>query len=139
MRPSRQTADGPQPPASVRHHGRGSPRRRSVAPLGPEGFVIKVASTGSHIVLGEHTEVFRVLFNLLHKRIGGARSTAKLRRIEITIERNGEITEVKIADDGGGLPPQVVAKLFRGPATAGAVHGHGLAMHANSWSAMAAR
>ena len=99
-----------------------------VAPLGPEGFVINVASTGSHIVLGDHTEVFRVLFNLLHNALAVARSTAKLRRIEIAIERNGEITEVKIADDGGGLPPQVVAKLFRGPATAGAVHGHGLAI-----------
>ena len=99
-----------------------------VAPLGPEGFVIKVASVGSQIVLGDHTEIFGVLFNLLHNAVAVARSSAKLRRIEITIGRIGEITEVKIVDDGGGLPPQVVAKLFRGPAAAGAVHGHGLAI-----------
>jgi len=99
-----------------------------VAPLGPEGFVIEVASTGPHIVLGDHTEVFRVLFNLLHNALAVARSTTKLRRIDIAVSRTGEITEVKIADDGSGLPPQVVARLFRGPAAAGAVHGHGLAI-----------
>jgi signal transduction histidine kinase len=99
-----------------------------VAPLGPEGFVISVTSVGSHMVLGDHTEIFRVLFNLLHNALTVARSSAKLRRIELAIERQGEITEVKIADDGGGLPSQVVARLFRGPAAAGAVHGHGLAI-----------
>jgi len=99
-----------------------------VAPLGPEGFVINVASTGPHIVLGDHTEVFRVLFNLMHNALAVARSGTKLRRIDIAICGAGEITEIKIADDGSGLPPQVVARLFRGPAAAGSAHGHGLAI-----------
>jgi len=99
-----------------------------VAPLGPEGFVINVTSCGSPIVLGEQTEIFRVLFNLLHNCLAVARSSTKLRRIEIAIERDGAMTEVKVRDDGGGLPPQVAAKLFRKPAAAGAVHGHGLAI-----------
>jgi signal transduction histidine kinase len=99
-----------------------------LVPLGPEGFVVNVASTGSHIVLGDHTEVFRVLFNLLHNALTVARATKKLRRVEITIERSGGITEVKIADDGAGLPPQVAVKLFRKPAAAGALHGHGIAI-----------
>jgi C4-dicarboxylate-specific signal transduction histidine kinase len=54
-----------------------------------------------------------------------ARSSAKLRRIDISVERAGEITMVRIAGDGGGLPPRVAVRLFRGPANAG-VHGHGL-------------
>jgi len=99
-----------------------------VAPLGPEGLVIHFASTGSHIVQGDHNEIFRVLFNLLHNALAVARSSAKLRRIDIAIARAGEITEVKISDNGGGLPPQVAAKLFRGAATAGTPHGHGLAI-----------
>ena len=76
-----------------------------VAPLGPQGFVINVASTGPHIVFGDHTGVFRVLFNLLHNALAVARSTTKLRRIDIAVSRTGEMTEVKIADDGSGLPP----------------------------------
>src|SRR5215467_1764847 len=99
-----------------------------VAPLGPAGFIINVASLGSHVVLGAPTEIFRVLFNLLHNCLTVARSSAKLRRIEITIERDGAITEVKIADDGGGLPAQVVARLYRSPQKAGAAQGHGLAI-----------
>jgi signal transduction histidine kinase len=99
-----------------------------VTPLGPEGFSINLASTGPHVVLGEHTELFRVLFNLLHNALVVARSGAKLRRIEIAVERAGAITAVRIADDGGGLPPRVAARLLRAPARAGAMHGHGLAI-----------
>jgi len=108
--------------AAVRHAA------ELVAPLGPEGFVINVTSTGPCIVLGDHTEGFRVLFNLLHNALTVARSSAKLRHVEIAVERKCEITEVKIADNGGGLPAQVAAKLFRGPAATGALHGHGLAI-----------
>jgi signal transduction histidine kinase len=82
-----------------------------VAPLGPEGLRIDIASSGAHVVLGDHT-----------------RSSAKLRRIDISVERTGEITAVRIADDGGGLPPRVAARLFRAPPRAGAMRGHGLAI-----------
>jgi signal transduction histidine kinase len=99
-----------------------------VAPLGPEGFCINVASTGAHVVLADHTELFRVLFNLLHNALAVARSSAKLRRIDISVERAGAITAVRIADDGGGLPPRVAARLFRSPARTRAMHGHGLAI-----------
>jgi C4-dicarboxylate-specific signal transduction histidine kinase len=99
-----------------------------VAPLGPEGLSIDVASTGTHVVLGDHTELFRVLFNLLSNASAVARSGTKLRRIDISIERSGEITVVRIADDGGGLPPRVAAGLFRAPPRAGAMRGHGLAI-----------
>lgn len=99
-----------------------------VAPLGPEDLVISIAGGGSHFVMGDHTEIFRVLFNLLHNAVAVARSSVTLRRIEIMVERKGEITELKVSDNGRGLPAQVFAKLFRGSATVGARHGHGLAI-----------
>ena len=99
-----------------------------VAPLGPEGFSINVDSEGTHVVLGDHTELFRVLFNLLHNALAVARAGGKLRRIDISVERTGATTTVRIADDGGGLRRQVAARLFRGPAKAGAMHGHDLAI-----------
>jgi signal transduction histidine kinase len=99
-----------------------------VTALGPEGFRIDLSIDGPQLVLGNHADVFRVLFNLFHNALAVARSGAKLRRIEITVERAGAITVVRIADDGGGLPPRVAATLFRVPAKAGAVHGHGLAI-----------
>jgi signal transduction histidine kinase len=99
-----------------------------VAPLGPDDLRIDIASTGVHVVVGDRSELFRVLFNLIYNASTVARSRAKLRRIDISVERVGEITTVRIADDGGGLPPRVAARLFRGPANAGAVHGHGLAI-----------
>jgi signal transduction histidine kinase len=89
-----------------------------VAPLGPEGLTINMASTAAHMAVGDRSELFRVLFNLLYNASAVARSSAKLRRIDISVERAGEITTVRIADDGGGLPPRVAARLFRGPANA---------------------
>jgi signal transduction histidine kinase len=99
-----------------------------VAQLGPEGLRIDIASTGVHVVVGDRSELFRVLFNLIYNASAVARSHSKLRRIDISVERAGAITTVRIADDGGGLPRRVAARLFRGPANAGAMHGHGLAI-----------
>jgi signal transduction histidine kinase len=99
-----------------------------VTSLGPEGFSISIASTGAHFVLGDQAELFRVLFNLLHNALAVARSSAKLRRIDISADRAGDIAAVRIADDGGGLPPQVAAKLFHSSTRTGAMYGHGLAI-----------
>jgi signal transduction histidine kinase len=99
-----------------------------LAPLGPEGFSINLASDGCLLVLGNHTDIFRVVFNLVHNALSVARSGTKLRRIDIAVEREGAVIVVNIADDGGGLPAHVLARLFRAPAGTGAVHGHGLAI-----------
>ena len=84
-----------------------------LAPLGPEGFVITVNSATPVLVAGDRNDLFRVLFNLLHNGLMVARSDPKLRRIDIGFQREGAITVVRIADDGGGLPPDVAANLFR--------------------------
>jgi C4-dicarboxylate-specific signal transduction histidine kinase len=96
-------------------------------PLGPDGFSINLASNGCHLVLGNHTDVFRIVFNLAHNALSVARSGAKLRRIDISVESEGAVTVVHIADDGGSLPAHVLARLFRAPAETNA-HGHGLAI-----------
>jgi signal transduction histidine kinase len=96
-------------------------------PLGPEGFSIHLASSGCQLVLGNHTDVFRIVYNLVHNALSVARSGTKLRRIDISILSQGAVTIVNIADDGGGLPAQVLAGLFRTP-EAGATRGHGLAI-----------
>jgi signal transduction histidine kinase len=98
-----------------------------LGPLGPEGFSINLASNGCHLVLGNHTDVFRIVFNLAHNALSVARAGAKLRRIDISVESEGALTIVQIADDGGSLPAPVLARLFRAPAETNA-HGHGLAI-----------
>jgi signal transduction histidine kinase len=99
-----------------------------VTPLGPDGFSVNLACSGSHFVVADHNDVFRVLFNLLHNAVSVARTDGSLRRIDISIERDGATTVVQIVDDGHGLPPRVVARLFRAPHAIDAVHGHGLAI-----------
>ncbi len=97
-------------------------------PLGPAGFSINLASDGCHLVLGNHTDVFRIVFNLVHNALAAARSGTKLRRIDISVGSEGAVTVVKVADDGGGLPARVLAGLFRAPSETGAAQGHGLAI-----------
>jgi signal transduction histidine kinase len=43
-------------------------------PLGPEGFSIDLGSQGCQLVLGNHTDVFRIIYNLLHYALSVARS-----------------------------------------------------------------
>jgi signal transduction histidine kinase len=97
-------------------------------PLGPEGLSIDLTGDGCRLVLGNHTDVFRIVFNLLHNALSMARAGIKLRRVDISVETEGAVTVVRIADDGGGLPAHVLASLFRAPKATDAVNGHGLAI-----------
>lgn len=97
-------------------------------PLGPEGFSINLASDECHLVLGNHTDVFRIVFNLVHYALAAARSGRRLQRIDISVGSEGAVTVLHVADDGGGLPARVLAGVFRTPSQAGAAHGHGLAI-----------
>jgi signal transduction histidine kinase len=99
-----------------------------LAPLGPEGFSIDLASNGCHLVLGNHTDVFRIVFNVVHNALSVARSSSKLRRVDISVESKGPVTVLQIADDGGGLSAQLLDRLFRAPAGTDSAHGHGLAI-----------
>jgi signal transduction histidine kinase len=60
-----------------------------VAPLGPEGLHQYREHRGP-CRARRSRELFRVLFNLLHNALAVARSSAKLRRIDISVERAGD-------------------------------------------------
>jgi len=84
-------------------------------PTAPDGFEIRIAGSGSFIVLADPQEVFRILFNLVHNAIAIARRQADRRMTHVTllVERAGTTVTVRIADDGPGLPQAVRASLFR--------------------------
>jgi signal transduction histidine kinase len=99
-----------------------------IAPLSPDGFTVNVECSAAHFVLTNQNDIFRILFNLLNNAVKVARTSHALRRIDVSISRADKSAEVKITDNGPGLPPQVVARLFRRPAEDDATHGHGLAI-----------
>jgi signal transduction histidine kinase len=86
-------------------------------PTAPTGFQIRVAGSGSFIVLADQQDIFRIIFNLLHNTIAIARRATrdelKMSSVTLLVERSGTRVAVRIADDGPGLPPQVLSKLFR--------------------------
>jgi len=99
-----------------------------LAPVCPEKFAVNFVPTGSHFVFANANEVFRILFNLIHNAVAVGLAEGSLSRVDISIAHAGQMREVKISDNGRGLPPQVVARLYREPTPGGAVHGHGLAI-----------
>jgi C4-dicarboxylate-specific signal transduction histidine kinase len=96
--------------------------------LGPEGFSISLETDGCQLVLGNHTDVFRIVYNLVYNALSAARAGTKLRRLDISIGCEGAVTVVTIGDDGGGLPAQALAGLFRVPRGGAGAHGYGLAI-----------
>lgn len=99
-----------------------------LGPTAPEGFEFRIEGGGSSIVLGDQTEVFRILFNLVQNAVGAARRGARMSHIRIAVERSATGATVRISDDGPGLPKTVKANLFRSPGKAGAPSGFGLAI-----------
>lgn len=98
-------------------------------PAVPEGFEIRVAGSGSFVVLADPQDVFRILFNLVHNAITIARQGNRITHVTLLVERAGTSVTVRIADDGPGLPKAVRTNLFRAgaPSTTGR-HGIGLAI-----------
>jgi signal transduction histidine kinase len=82
----------------------------------PEGFELRLAGSGSFLVLADQQEVFRIIFNLLHNAISIARRASeqpKMSSVTLLVERVGATVAVRIADDGPGLPSDVRKSLFR--------------------------
>jgi len=98
-----------------------------LAPLASAGFEFDVDAGPPCIVLGDPTEVFRILFNLAQNAVSLARRGARISRLRISVVRDGSGIAVRISDDGPGLPKAVEARLFR-PAAEGTTNGFGLAI-----------
>lgn len=86
-----------------------------LAPAAPDGFDFVVAAEGPVIVLGDQTEVFRILFNLAQNAVAAARAGASLTTLTFAVSRGAAGVTARVADDGPGLPPAVKSKLFRAP------------------------
>ena len=97
-------------------------------PATPDGFEISVAGSGAFAVLANPQDVFRILFNLVNNAITVARQGNKMTKLTLLIERTGNKVEVRIADNGPGLPKSVRAKLFRTQVGHSPTGGHGLGL-----------
>jgi signal transduction histidine kinase len=97
-----------------------------LAPAAPDGFAFVVEADGPVIVLGDQTEVFRILFNLAQNAVTAARQGARLTTLTVSVSRGAAGVTARIADNGPGLPQAVKATLFRAPD--GGARGFGLAI-----------
>jgi signal transduction histidine kinase len=92
----------------------------------PAGLEVEIESDGRVMALADPNAAFRILFNLVNNAVTVARANAKLRKLNISITRDGTTVAVRIADDGPGLPAAVRKALFK--PVAQAASGQGLAI-----------
>ena len=97
-----------------------------LTPTAPQRFDFAIEASGPVIVLGDQTEVFRILFNLAQNAVNAARGGRRLDRLTFSVGHGAAGVTVRIADNGPGLPKAVRAKLFCPPQQCG--HGFGLAI-----------
>jgi len=84
-----------------------------IAPIVPAATTLSLTGSGSVYAVANPKDMFRILFNLVHNAVGVARAAGTPRRIEIALEQSDAIVTVRIADDGPGLPQEVMARLFQ--------------------------
>jgi signal transduction histidine kinase len=82
-------------------------------PIVPEGFEIRIAPQTNCPVLANPSDVYRIIFNLVHNAIEVARAGGEMNYVSIEIARAGSAVAVRISDDGPGLPKSIQTKMFR--------------------------
>jgi signal transduction histidine kinase len=92
----------------------------------PKAVSLDVETPGPTHVIADAQDVFRILFNLLHNAASIARRTGTLRTIRVTLEHDGAVAVIKVADDGPGVPEAVRKRLFLGGRSTTGGSGHGL-------------
>ncbi|MCE9612983.1 MAG: hybrid sensor histidine kinase/response regulator [Lentisphaerae bacterium] len=65
---------------------------------------------GGAVVQGSHAQLVRAIHNLISNAIDAV--TPGLGRIMLSCERKGAFIEIRIADNGCGMPPDVLARMF---------------------------
>jgi signal transduction histidine kinase len=102
--------------------------RELVATTLPAGVSLQADTPEPTPVLADAQDVFRILFNLLHNAATIARRTPSLHTIRVTVEHDGAVAVIKVADDGPGVPAVVRKQLFLGGRSTTGGSGHGLAI-----------
>jgi signal transduction histidine kinase len=82
-------------------------------PVVPEGFEIRITAESPCIVMGDASDMFRIIFNLVQNAVSVARGGQPMSHVDIAIVPAGPVVTLRISDDGPGLPKTVRAKLFR--------------------------
>jgi CheY-like chemotaxis protein len=86
------------------------------------------------LVRGPRTLFARAVSNLLRNASRHARSRVSVSLCRIDGSGEAPWLELRVEDDGAGIPPQMIAELFR-PFSAGVPGGHGLGLSFASWAA----
>jgi signal transduction histidine kinase len=97
-------------------------------PTMPDGFEIRTPPQAMCMVLGDPTDVFRILFNLVQNAVAVARNGARMSFVAIEIEFQAAMVAVRIVDDGPGLPKTIRSRLFRQTASTTGGNGLGIAI-----------
>ncbi len=97
-------------------------------PTIPQGFEIRIAPQAMCMVLGDPTDIYRILFNLVQNAVAVARNGARMTFVAIDIEYQASMVSVRIVDDGPGLPKAIRSRLFRQTASTTGGSGMGIAI-----------
>jgi signal transduction histidine kinase len=97
-------------------------------PTIPKGFEIRVAPQAMCMVLGDPTDIYRILFNLIQNAVAVARNGARMTFVAIDIAYQAPMVSVRIVDDGPGLPKGIKSRLFRQTASTTGGNGLGIAI-----------
>jgi signal transduction histidine kinase len=97
-------------------------------PTIPKGFEIRVPPQAMCMVLGDPTDIYRILFNLVQNAVAVVRNGARMTFVAIDIAYQAPMVSVRIADDGPGLPKAIKSRLFRQTASTTGGSGLGIAI-----------
>jgi signal transduction histidine kinase len=95
----------------------------------PAGRVSFQADIEDHLprVLGNHENLQRVFFNLFLNAIQAIGKKGKI-SVEVRLTASQEMVEIKITDNGAGIPPEIIGQIFL-PYFTTKKEGDGLGLH----------
>jgi signal transduction histidine kinase len=101
------------------------------AGLTPQGVTLSVSTPADLRVMADPEHLHRILVNLLRngrEAIQGAADSRPAGSIRISAERDGVLAGVRIADNGPGVPPKAIGRLFQPFSGSGRPGGTGLGL-----------
>lgn len=92
------------------------------------GLELQLALTPVSPVLGSQARLGQVFLNLLVNAAQALSATSRGARIDVRSEERGQEVVISVADNGPGIPPDVLPKIFDMYFTTKAGHGTGLGL-----------